>query len=370
MNILVTGANGFIGKNLIFELNNRGYDSIFEYDKDSTLEQLEIYTKDCDFVFHLAGINRPDNENEFTKGNVDFTAVLINCLKKNNNKAQILMSSSIQSTQDNPYGKSKRAAEELLLKYQDETEVRVSIVRLQNVFGKWCRPNYNSVVATFCYNIANNLPIIVNDREHQMELVYIDDVLNSFIFEMENKKVNLQESRKSAPIYYSVKLGEIADLIYSFEKARENLNIPDMSDPLTKKLYSTYLSYIPIDKFSYGLNSKWDERGSFTEFLKTSDRGQISINVSKPGITKGNHWHQTKVEKFIVVSGQGIIRFRKIDEEQIIECIVGEDKFEVVDIPPGYTHNITNIGNNDMVTIMWANETFNPDKSDTYNLTV
>jgi UDP-2-acetamido-2,6-beta-L-arabino-hexul-4-ose reductase len=370
VNILVTGAKGFIGKNLIFELKNRGYDSIFEYDKDSTLEQLEIYTKDCDFVFHLAGINRPDNENEFTKGNVDFTSVLIDCLKKNNNKAQILMSSSIQSTQDNPYGKSKRAAEELLLGYQDETGVTVSTFRLENVFGKWCRPNYNSVVATFCHNIANNLPIIVNDMEHQMKLVYIDDVIDAFIFDMESDKVNHNDCIKSVSLNYSVKLGEVADLIYSFKASRDNLNIPDMSDALTKKLYSTYLSYLPKEQFLYPLTTNIEARGSFTEFLKTSDRGQISINISKPGVAKGNHWHQTKVEKFLVVSGQGIIRFRKIDEKKIIEYKVSEDKLEVVDIPPGYTHNITNTGKSEMVTIMWANETFNQDKPDTYNLTV
>lgn len=370
MKILITGAKGFIGRNLIAELNNRGYETVFQYDADSTREQLETYTKDCDFVFHLAGINRPQKEEEFMEGNFGFTSDLLNSLKQNGNKAPVLITSSIQALQGNPYGKSKKAGEELLFKYQGETGAQVYIYRLQNVFGKWCRPNYNSAVATFCHNIANDLPITVNDREHLMSLVYVDDVVDTFISAMEGKENSAKDGLYYVMTVYPVKLGTIADLIYSFKESRHDLSVPDMNDPFTKKLYSTFLSYLPFDKFSYPLKMNEDNRGSFTEFLKTQERGQVSVNISKPGITKGNHWHHTKNEKFLVASGQGIIRFRRIDEEEIIEYMVDGSKPEVVDIPPGYTHNITNTGTTDMVTIMWTNEIFDPEKPDTYALQV
>lgn len=370
MKILVTGAKGFIGRNLIAELNNRGYGTVFQYDVDSTPEQLDLYLGECDFVFHLAGVNRPQKEEEFMEGNFGFTSVLLNGLKEKGNKAPILITSSIQALLDNPYGQSKKAGEDLLFKYQSETSTKVFVYRLQNVFGKWCRPNYNSVVATFCHNIANNLPITINDREKQISLVYVDDVVNTLISAMEGKEVCAKDGLYYVMTVYPVKLGEIADLIYSFQTARQDLQIPDMSDPLTKKLYSTYLSYLPKNQFSYPLKMNEDSRGSFTEFLKSQERGQVSVNISKPGITKGNHWHHTKNEKFLVVSGQGVIRFRKIDEDQIIEYHLDGSKLEVVDIPPGYTHNITNIGNTDMVTIMWANEIFDPEKPDTFALQV
>lgn len=370
MNILVTGAKGFIGKNLIIELKNRGYETVFEYDNDATLEELDSYTKNCDFVFHLAGVNRPENESEFMEGNFGFTSVLLNSLKKNNNIAPVLITSSIQALQDNPYGKSKKAGEELLLKYKEETGANVYIYRLQNVFGKWCRPNYNSAVATFCHNIANDLPITINDREHQMRLVYIDDVVDTFISAMEGNEIGANDGLYYVMSVYLAKLGEIADLLYSFKESRDSLRIPNMSDLFTKKLYSTYLSYLPTDSFSYPLKMNIDDRGSFTEFIKVKDFGQVSVNISKPGITKGNHWHHTKNEKFLVVHGQGIIRFRKIDMDEIIEYNVSGDKLEVVDIPVGYTHNISNIGDIDMVTIMWANEAFDPSKPDTYYLEV
>lgn len=370
MKILVTGAKGFIGRNLIAELKNRGYETIYKYDMDSTPEQLDAYLQDCDFVFHLAGVNRPQKEEEFMEGNFGFTSVLLNGLMEKGNKAPVLITSSIQALLDNPYGKSKKAGEELLLDYQTETGTKVFIYRLQNVFGKWCRPNYNSVVATFCHNIANGLPISISDRENLINLVYIDDVVDTFISAMEGKETCAKDGLYYVMTVYPVKLGEIADLLQSFRTSRKDLQIPDMNAPFTKKLYSTYLSYLPENEFSYSLKMNEDNRGSFTEFLKSQERGQVSVNISKPGITKGNHWHHTKNEKFLVVSGQGVIRFRKIDEDKVIEYQVDGSKLEVIDIPPGYTHNITNTGTANMVTIMWANEIFDPEKPDTFALQV
>lgn len=369
MKILVTGAKGFIGKNLVSELKNRGYKEIFEFDKDKDKTLLDKFTKECDFVFHLAGVNRPKNEDEFMKGNYGFTSELLELLKKHNNKSPILITSSIQAERDNPYGRSKKAGEDLVFSYGTETGVKVLVYRLPNVFGKWSRPNYNSAIATFCYNIARDLPITVNDPKVILNLVYIDDVVEEFINAL-NGKEHKEGKFCKIPISYQKSLGEIVELIYSFKKSRENLSIPDLSDEFTKKLYSTYLSYLPKDKFSYELKMNVDNRGSFTEFIRTIDKGQISVNIIKPGITKGNHWHHTKNEKFLVVSGKGVIRLRKIDSDEIIEYYVSGDKLEVVDIPPGYTHNIENFGNTDMVTIIWANEPFNPEKPDTFYMEV
>ena len=369
MKILVTGAKGFIGKNLTAELRNRNYNDIYEYDMNSETTLLEKYAKDCDFVFHLAGINRPQNEKDFMDGNCGFTAILIDNLKKSCNDAPILITSSIQAEFDNPYGKSKRAGEEILFSYAEETGNKLFVYRLPNVFGKWCRPNYNSAVATFCNNIANDLEIKVNDPNVVMNLVYIDDVINEFLNALESH-ANCLGRYCEVPVKYTVQLGRIVELIRSFRSSRDELFIPDMKDEFTKKLYSTYLSYLPQDKFSYFLKMKTDERGSFTEFIKTLERGQVSVNISKPGIVKGNHWHHMKNEKFLVVSGKGVIRFRKIDSDQVIEYFVSGEKLEVVDIPVGYTHNIENIGNTDMVTIMWANELFDCNKPDTYFLEV
>ncbi len=369
MKILVTGAKGFIGKNLVVELKNKGYNNIFEFDLDKDLSVLDQQTKECDFVFHLAGVNRPQKEEEFLEGNYGFTLTLLNLLKKNANKAPILLSSSIQAERNNPYGRSKKAGEDLLFNYSRETEVKVLIYRLPNLFGKWCKPNYNSVVATFCYNIARELDIQINDPETELNLCYIDDVIKEFINAMEGNPTADGEFCTIRETH-QIKLGKLADLIRSFRNSRRDLSIPDMSDPFIKKLYSTYLSYLPENEFSYKLKMNKDHRGTFTEFIRTIDRGQFSVNVSKPGITKGNHWHHTKNEKFLVVSGEGLIRFRKIDSERIIEYRVSGSKFEVVDIPPGYTHSIVNIGNTDLVTIMWANECFHPDNADTYYLEV
>jgi Nucleoside-diphosphate-sugar epimerases len=369
MKILVTGAKGFIGKNLIAELKNKKYDDILEFDRETDSILLDKYCKDADFVFHLAGVNRPKEQTEFMEGNFGFTSVLLNTLKKYNNNCPVMISSSIQAIQDNPYGESKKAGENLIFAYGKETEAKVLVYRYPNVFGKWCKPNYNSAVATFCYNIAHDLPIKVNDQRVIMKLAYIDDVVKELIRALEGNE-NRVGSFCEVPVVYNITLGKIVDLILSFKKSRDDKSIPNMSDEFIKKLYSTYLSYLPVDQFSYDLKMNVDQRGSFTEFIKTSDSGQVSINISKPGITKGNHWHHTKNEKFLVVSGNGVIRFRKVDSDKVFEYYVSGEKMEVVDIPTGYTHNIENLGDNDMVTIMWANELFDPEKPDTYFLEV
>lgn len=276
-----------------------------------------------------------------------------------------MISSSIQAMLNNPYGESKKAGEDLLFEYRKETGAKVLVYRFPNVFGKWCNPNYNSVVATFCHNIARDLPVKVNDPSVVMNLVYIDDVVIELINAIEGKE-NVAGKFCEVPLIYTITLGKIVDLIHSFKKSREERSIPDLSDAFTKKLYSTYLSYLPENKFSYDLKMNVDQRGSFTEFIKTPDRGQVSVNISKTGITKGNHWHNTKHEKFLVVSGKGVIRLRKIGSDEVLEYFVSGDKMEVVDIPTGYTHNIENLGDTDMVTIMWVNELFNPENPDTY----
>jgi UDP-2-acetamido-2,6-beta-L-arabino-hexul-4-ose reductase len=369
MKILVTGAKGFMGKNLISELKNRKYDDIFEYDRDMDSRLLDEYCREADFVFHLAGVNRPKEQSEFMEGNFGFTSYLLDTLKKYNNLCPVMISSSIQAELDNPYGESKKAGEDLIFDYSKKTGAKVLVYRFPNVFGKWCRPNYNSAVATFCHNIAHDLPIQVNDSSVMMNLVYIDDVVNELIKALEGNEYKGKDFCE-VPVAHTIPLGEIVDLIYSFKKSREERSIPNMSNAFTKKLYSTYLSYLPEDQFSYDLKMNVDQRGSFTEFIKTPERGQVSVNISKPGITKGNHWHHTKNEKFLVVSGKGIIRFRKIDSNEVLEYFVSGDKMEVVDIPTGYTHNIENLGDKDMVTIMWANEPFDPGKPDTYFLEV
>lgn len=369
MKILVTGSNGFIAKNLISELKNQKYTDILEYSRDTELSLLDSYCEECDFVFHLAGVNRPQNQVEFMEGNFDFTSTLLDSLKKHNNKAPVMISSSTQAALDNPYGKSKKAGEDLLFTYGKETGAQVLVYRFPNVFGKWCRPNYNSAVATFCNNIARDLPIQVNDPGVVMNLVYIDDVVEELIKALDGKE-NRNGDFCQVPVTYTITLGEIVELIKFFKESRKTLSVPNMSNSFVKKLYSTYLSYLPTDQFSYSLKMNVDNRGSFTEIIRTIDRGQFSVNIAKPGITKGNHWHHTKNEKFLVVSGKGLIRFRKIDTDEVIDYHVSGDKMEVVDIPTGYTHNIINLGDTDLVTFMWANEAFNPDKPDTYFLEV
>ncbi|MCM3722108.1 capsular polysaccharide biosynthesis protein CapF [Solibacillus isronensis] len=365
MKILVTGANGFVGKNLVAELKNIGDNEIFEITRESDYSLLEKYTKECEFVFHLAGVNRPKDEDEFMKGNFGLSSQLLQLLKKHKNKAPVLLTSSIQAEKDNPYGRSKKAGEDLLFDYFKETDVKVYVYRLPNLFGKWSKPNYNSVVATFCHNIAKGADIQINNPDTELNLCYIDDVLEEFLRALEGKPT-MQGDFCIVSETHNIKLGELGDLINGFKKSRKNLSIPNMENALTKKLYSTYLSFLPEDQFSYDLKMNSDHRGSFTEFMRTPERGQVSINVSKPGITKGNHWHHTKNEKFLVVSGEGLIRFRKIDSNKIIEYRVSGKNLQVVDIPTGYTHSIVNVGENDLVTVMWANECFDPEKPDTY----
>lgn len=366
MKVLVTGAKGFIGRNLISELERRENVEVMPFDIDSPAEALEEYCRECNFVFNFAGVNRPEHTEEFMEGNFGFASTLVQTLKKYQNTCPIMNSSSIQAALDNPYGKSKKAGEDMLYAYGKEVGAEVYVYRFPNVFGKWCRPNYNSAVATFCNNIANGLPIQVNDRSTVMHLVYIDDVVEELLQALDRHPHLNPDGYCYVPTVHEVTLGEIVDLLYSFKESRENLMIPDMTDgSFAKKLYSTYLSYLPTDGFSYPLLMHEDARGSFTEILKSADRGQVSINISKPGIVKGNHWHHTKNEKFVVVSGRGLIQFRKIGSDEIIEYHVSGERLEVVDIPTGYTHNIINEGDTDMVTLMWCNECFNPDKPDT-----
>lgn len=363
--IVVTGAKGFIGKNLMQSLVRLEGADVHPYDIDSLPESLESMLDGCDIVFHLAGVNRPENQDEYMKGNLGFTKTLLDTLDRLGSKARIVVSSSIQAELDNPYGMSKRAGEDAVRTFAGERGIPAVIYRFPNVFGKWCRPNYNSAVATFCHNIARSLPITVSDPDKLLHLVYIDDVVEELISCIDGNE-HVKDGYGYVPCVYDVRLGAIPELLYSFAKSRTTLLLPDFSDGFEKKLYSTYLSYIPENDFSYPLIMHTDNRGSFTEFLKTADRGQVSVNISHPGIIKGNHWHNTKNEKFLVVRGKGIIRLRRVGDEKITEYHVSGDKLEVIDIPCGYTHNIENVGDDDMVTVMWVNEIFDPDRGDTY----
>lgn len=369
MKILVTGANGFIGKNLIAELEATTDHKVFSYDRDTDPDLLEVYCTEAEFIFHLAGVNRPKEQSEFMEGNFGFTSTLLETLRKHSNNCPVMISSSIQAELDNPYGESKKAGEDLLRTYGEETGAKILIYRFPNVFGKWCLPNYNSAVATFCHNIARDLPITINDPNVVLNLVYIDDVVQELVHALDGEE-NRKDTTCEVPITHHIRLGEIVELLESFKASRTEKSVPDMSNVFTKKLYSTYLSYLPENEFSYELKMNVDQRGSFTEFLRTPDRGQVSVNISKPGITKGNHWHHTKNEKFLVVSGEGVIRFRKLNSSEIIEYFVNGEKMEVVDIPVGYTHNIENLGNTDMVTLMWVNEPYDPATPDTHYLEV
>lgn len=364
-NVLVTGAAGFVGRNLVEKLCLREDVVLTTFDTDDDRSCLDAALQKADFVFHLAGVNRPQHEGEFRTGNAGLTEEVVGGLQQWGRAVPVVLCSSTQAALDNPYGTSKRQAEEAVFAYGQAAGTRVFVFRLPNLFGKWCRPNYNSAVATFCHNIASNLPIQVNDPNHTMTLAYIDDVVDTFLAALDGRAKICDGYAVVEPVH-TVKLGEIAEMLQAFKASRADLSIPDMCDPLTKKLYSTYLSYLPTDAFSYPLKMNVDDRGSFTEFIRTTDRGQVSINISKPGITKGNHWHHTKNEKFLVVSGQGVIRFRKIGSEEIIEYAVSGEKLEVVDIPTGYTHNISNTGETDMVTVMWVNEPFDPENPDTF----
>ena len=363
--VLVTGSEGFIGKNLRETLQHREDLCVLCFDLQDDPTTLFTHLDNTDFVFHLAGVNRPQTLEEFQTGNTGLTEQICDYLVKSGKKVPFVISSSTQAVLANPYGESKRGAEDAVFGYGRTTGAQAYVFRLPNVFGKWCRPNYNSGVATFCHNIANNMPIQVNDPDVLMNLVYVDDVVRAFIALLDGV-ADIHDGFCEVHPVHTVKLGEIVEILRSFRLSREHKSIPDMSDPFVKKLYSTYISYLPTNQFSYPLKMNVDERGSFTEFIKTSDRGQVSVNISKPGITKGEHWHHTKNEKFLVVSGQGMIRFRKIGSREIIKYSVSGDKLEVVDIPTGYTHNISNTGKTDMVTIMWCNEIFDPKNPDTF----
>ena len=394
INILVTGAKGFVGKNLCAALKNLrdGKDrtrpslvigEIFEYDIDTDPALLDEFCEKADFVFNLAGVNRPQNPEEFMHGNFGFASTLLESLKKQGNTCPVMISSSIQATcigrYDSDYGRSKKAGEELLFEYSAETGARVLVYRFPNLFGKWCRPNYNSAVATFCHNIANDLPITVNDRSVRLELLYIDDLVSEMLDALEGREhrcefdgidtVLVENGRYcAAPITHKVTLGEIVSLLESFRDQPTTLVMPEMPcDSFSKKLYSTYLSYLPKEKASFALKMNIDARGSFTELMRTEKCGQFSVNISKPGITKGQHWHNTKWEFFIVVSGRGLIQQRRIDSDEVLNFEVSGDKIEAVHMLPGYTHNIINLSESeDLVTVMWANEQFNPGRPDTF----
>ncbi len=393
MKVLVTGAKGFVGRNLaasleairdgkdkehgINQLENSAGLMIYEYDIQNTVEDLDRFCADCDFVFNLAGVNRPKDQIEFMAGNFGFASQLLACLKKHKNTAPVILSSSVQASLEgryagSEYGKSKRAGEDLFFAYARETGAKVLVYRFPNLYGKWCRPNYNSAIATFCHNVANDMPIQVNDPSVPMDIVHIDDLIDEMI-----RALNGRETRVGdycmVPVHDETTLGFIAETIESFPEMRASLGVPDFSSPLVAKLYGTWLSYLPPEKFAYDLKMNVDPRGSFTEILRTPDRGQVSVNISKPGITKGNHWHHGKNEKFVVVSGTGLIRLRKIGKDEkgndyrVVEFAVGGDHIRVVEMIPGYTHSIVNLSDSDdLVTIMWANECFDPKKPDTY----
>lgn len=395
MKILVTGARGFVGKNLCAQLKNirdgkaRCYGDlsvteIYEYDIDSTAEELERYCKDCDFVFNLAGVNRPQNTEDFMRGNFGFASTLLDTLKKHGNKCPVMLSSSAQASLtgrfgNSEYGRSKKAGEDLFLKYGEENRVRMLVYRFPNLYGKWCRPNYNSAVATFCNNIANDLPITVNDPTVELELLYIDDLVNEMILALKGQEHRCEFNGLEVipdnngrycycPVTHKATIGEIVDLLHTFADLSSSLMIPEIpEDSFAKRLFSTYLSYLPKEKAIFDLKMNSDNRGSFTELVHTLNCGQVSINISKPGITKGQHWHNSKWEQFIVVSGHGLIQMRKEGTDEVINYEVSGDKIQSVIMLPGYTHNIINLSDTeDLVTVMYCNEIFDANKPDTY----
>lgn len=395
MNILITGAKGFVGKNLVENLRcikdgknttrpELRIDEIYEYDVESDKKQLFYYCERADFVFNLAGVNRPKDDEEFMKGNFGFASELLEALKRYKNTCPVMLSSSVQATlagrfQTSEYGKSKLAGEELFFDYSRETGAKVLVYRFPNLFGKWCRPNYNSAVATFCYNTANDLPLTINDRNTVLELLYIDDLVEGLLDALEGKAQYCEYEGVEAkgekdgryayiPVTHKVTLGEIVDTLEKFKTQPESLIMPEIpAGSFAKKLYSTYLSYLPKEKISFPLKMNVDNRGSFTELLKTTSCGQFSVNISKPGITKGEHWHNTKWEFFIVVSGKALIQERKIGTDEILEFYVSGEKIEAVHMLPGYTHNIINLSDTeDLITLMWANESFDKNRPDTF----
>lgn len=365
MNILVTGGNGFLGRNLIAQLNNEGFTNVTNYTLDHSATDLEKFAKDCDFVYHLAGVNRPKNDEEFYEGNTNLTEQLINALERNNKKVPVLITSSIQAELDNPYGDSKKKGEELVFDYGERNDIDVMVYRLKNLYGKWSKPNYNSVVATFCYNLSREIPIQINNPDVEITLSYVDDVVKEFIRAMKSAP---QKNGEYCVVTDEVTLtlGELATKLQQFNENRQTLVMPSLKSRFDRNLYATYLSYLAEDNFSYKLKKNTDNRGWLAEFIKSEDNGQIFISTTKSGITRGNHWHNTKVEKFLVIQGQAVIKFRHIFSDEVIEYAVTGDNLEVVDIPAGYTHSITNTGSEDIITLFWACEIFDQDNPDTY----
>ncbi len=368
MKILITGSNGFIAKNLIEHLKRDESLHLYLFDKKDSLNILETYVKEVDFIFHLAGVNRPKYITEFYEGNSNLTKIIVNILKENKKNTPILFSSSIQSDLNNDYGKSKLEAEKILLDYSKSTQAKIFIYKLPNVFGKWSKPNYNSVISTWCYNIANKLDIQLNDEKVELNLVYIDDVIKSFIKQLEIKEI--KDYYVKIETIYKKTLVEIRDLLFAFKENRTTLLIPNVASGFERALYATYLSYLPTGDFSYTLNGHKDERGTFYEILKTLNSGQFSLSTTAPGITRGNHYHHTKNEKFLVVRGEALIEFRHIVTNEIISYKVSDKKMQIVEMIPGYTHNIKNTGKEEMILILWANETFDQKNPDTYFLEV
>jgi len=367
MKVLITGANGFIAKNLQETLQRDQDIKLYLFSKDDSLSILEAYLKEVDFVYHLAGVNRPQNNQEFYKGNTNLTKFIVNVLIENKKQIPIVLSSSTQALQDNDYGKSKLQAEDLVLEYSKKYDVNTYVFRLPNVFGKWSKPNYNSVISTWCYNISHDIAIEVNDETHSMKLVYIDDVVNEFIKCLQGKYIN---GYCDINISYKKTLGEIKDLLFAFKENRNSLVIPNVGNGFERALYGTYLSYLDTNDFSYKLNGHEDDRGTFYEILKTQDAGQFSLSTTKAGITRGNHYHNTKNEKFLVVKGKALIEFRHIFSDEIISYKVSGESMEVVEMIPGYTHNIKNIGDGELLLFLWANEQFDKENPDTYFLKV
>jgi len=371
-NVVVTGSNGFVGKNFCSVLRTIEQVQLFEFDTGNAPDELEPMLRDADVVVHLAGVNRPQNEKEFMTGNAGLTERICSLLSRSGNPAKIMLASSIQAECDNPYGQSKRQAEEAIRNYAKTSGAKAVVFRFKNLFGKWCRPNYNSVTATFCHNIAHGLPISISDPSKVIELTYIDDVVKALVSEVMADDLHGQAGFVFAPELpaYSITLGALAELIGSFRESRETLEMPGFDSDFIKALYATYLSYLDGEAFAYQLQIRSDERGSLAEMMKSPSFGQIFVSRTKPGITRGNHYHHTKTEKFMVVEGEAVIRFRRIDGPEIIEHRVSGNEFKVVDIPPGYTHHITNTGQGELVTLFWASERFNPDQPDTWFMPV
>ena len=363
MKILVTGANGFIGRNLCFQLEEQGFSDIVRIDRDHSIQELDSALETVDFVYHLAGINRPKNESEFKQGNADLTSYIVSKLQELNRTTPILLTSSIQAEQSNPYGASKALAEKAVGNYEEQTQAKVYIYRLPNVFGKWCRPNYNSVVATFCYNVANALPLTINDPDAKVNLVYIDTVCAHFIHHLTNDEPSGEQSIK--PVYPTT-VGEIASALEAFKESKSSLVTENVGAGFLRELYSTYISYYSPEQFSYTVPAYTDPRGTFCELLKTKEAGQFSFFTAHPGITRGGHYHHTKNEKFLVIKGLAKFRFQHIATGQCYELKVSGDDYRVVETVPGWTHDVTNIGESELIVMLWANEIFDREKPDTF----